>query len=102
MAYPSCACSWTALGRLRRRGQRPQGALFVTDDWRQRVNLEASGAYAVSMPVAEECIFAAGLEVVFIAAPSEHTVTVAQLLAAAGPSYFATYFRGRGRQVVLQ
>ena len=102
MGYPSCACSWTALGRLRRRGQRPTGALFVTDNWRQRVNLEASGAYAVSMPVAEECIFAAGLEVVLIAEQSEHAVIIAQLLAAAGPRFFATYFRGRGRQVVLQ
>lgn len=102
MAYQSCACSWSALGRLRRRGQRPKGALFVTDDWRQRVNLEASGAYAVSMPIAEECIYAAGLEVVLIAASSEHAIGVAQMLAAAGPSFFATYFRGQGRQVVLQ
>jgi len=102
VGYPSCACSWTALGRLRRRGQRPKGLLFVTDNWRQRVNLEASGAYAVSMPVAEECIYAAGLEVVLIATSSEQTIGVAQMLAAAGPSFFATHFRGQGRQVVLQ
>jgi len=102
VGYQPCVCSWTALGRLRRRGQRPKGALFVTDQWRQRVNLEASGAYAVSMPIAEECIYAAGLEVVLIAEQSEHAVTIAQLIAAAGPRYLATYFRGRGRQVVLQ
>lgn len=102
MAYPSSGCSWTALGRLRRRGQRPKGMLFVTDNWRQRVNLEASGAYAVSMPIAEECIYAAGLEVVLLAEQSEHAVTIAQLLAAAGPRFLATHFRGRERQVVLQ
>jgi hypothetical protein len=102
VGYPSSTCSWTALGRLRRRGQRPAGALFVTDDWRQRANLEASGAFAVSMPVAEECVFAAGLEVVLIAAPTEHAVAIAQMLAAAAPRYFATYFRGRGHEVVLQ
>lgn len=102
MGYPSCASSWTALGRLRRRGQKPAGAVFVTDDWRQRANLEASGAFAVSMPLAEECIFAAGLEVVLIAAPTEHAREIAQLLASAGPGYFATYFRDRGHEVVLQ
>ena len=102
MGYQPCACSWTALGRLRRRGQKPGGALFVTDDWRQRANLEASGAFAVSMPLVEECVYAAGLEVVLIASPSEHAVGIAQILAAAGPRYFATYFRGRGREVVLQ
>lgn len=98
----SSPTSWTVLGRLRRGGQRPAGALFVTDNWRQRVNLQDSGAFAVSMPLAEECVYAAGLEVVFIAAPTEHAIAVAQMLAAAGPRYFATYFRGRGREVVLQ
>lgn len=102
MVYQPCACSWTALGRLRRRGQKPAGPLFVTDNWQQRANLEASGAFAVSMPLIEECIFAAGLEVVLIAGPTEHAVGIAQHLAAAGPKYFATYFRGHGRQVVLQ
>ena len=94
--------SWTALGRLRRRGQRPAGAVFVTDDWRQRANLEAGGLFAVSMPLATEVIFAAGLEVVLIANSTEHAIVVAQLLAAAAPRYFATYFRGRGHEVVLQ
>ena len=94
--------SWTVLGRLRRRGQRPAGAVFVTDDWRQRANLEASGAFAVSMPLAEECVFVAGLEVVMIATTTDHAVAIAQMLAAAAPRYFATYFRGRGHEVVLQ
>ena len=102
MGYQPCACSWSALGRLRRRGQKPAGPVFVTDNWRQRVNLEASGAFAVSMPIVEECIFAAGLEVFLIAGHTEQAVAIAQQLAAAGPRYFATYFRGRGRQVVLQ
>ena len=102
MAYQPSACSWTALGRLRRRGQKPAGPLFVTDNWRQRANLEASGAYAVSMPLAEECIFAAGLDIVLIAESTEHALMIAQLLGAAYPRYFATYFRDRGHEVVLQ
>lgn len=102
MGYQPCACSWTALGRLRRRGQKPAGPVFITDNWRQRVNLEESGAFAVSLPLVEECIFAAGLEVVLIAAPTDLAMETAQYLASAGPRFFATYFRGRGRQVVLQ
>lgn len=102
MGYQPSACSWTALGRLRRRGQRPKGMLFVTDDWRQRENLEASGAYAVSMPLVEECIFAAGLEVVLLAWPTEQAVTIGQQLASAAPRYLAIHFRGHERQVVLQ
>lgn len=102
MGYQPSACSWSALGRFRRRGQRPAGPLFVTDDWRQRMNLEASGAFAVSMPLVEECVFAAGLEVILVAGPTEHARQIAQQLASAGPKSFAAYFRGRGRQVVLQ
>lgn len=102
MGYQPSACSWTALGRLRRRGQKPVGPVFVTDSWRQRVNLEDSGAFAVSFPLVEECIYAAGLEVVLIASRSELAVETAQHLASAGPRYFATYFRGQGLQVVLQ
>lgn len=94
--------SWSTLGRLRRRGQRPAGPVLVVDDWRQRANLEASGAFAVPLPVAEELVFVAGLEVVLIADPGERAVAVAQMLAGASPRYFATYFRGRGHEVVLQ
>ena len=102
MGYQPCACSWSALGRLRRRGQKPAGPVIVTDHWRQRVNLEESGAFAVSFPLVEECIFAAGLEVVLFAEPTELAVQIAQHLASAGPRYFATYIRGKGLQVVLQ
>lgn len=102
MGYQPCVCSWTALGRLRRRGQRPAGAVFVTDNWRQRLNLEESGAFAVAFPLVEECIFVAGLEVVLLAEPTELAMDMAQYLASAGPRFFATYFRGRARSVVLQ
>ena len=102
MGYQPCACSWSALGRLRRRGQKPVGLLFITDNWRQRKNLEDSGAFAVSFPLIEECIFAAGLEVVLIADPTELAMDMAQHIASARPRFFATHFRGRERSVVLR
>lgn len=100
MAFNS-QTSWDVLGRLRRRGQRPAGPVFVTDDWRQRANLEAAGAFAVPLPESEDATYAAGLEVVLLAAASEKVADAAQRLAAANPRTFVTYFRGRGAEVVL-
>lgn len=101
MGFNSSTPSWQTLGHLRRRGQRPATMLFVTDDWRFRGNLEANGFFAVPLPGERECIFAAGLEVVLIAEPTEHAIAIAQLLAAASPQSFVTRFRGRDAQRVL-
>lgn len=101
MGYPSSACSWSALGRLRRCGQRPAGAVWVTDDWRQRANLEAGGNFVLPLPAAGEEPFVAGLEVILIANPGDAGSSAAQRLAGANPRRFVTYFRGRGAEVVL-
>lgn len=96
----SSPTNWPVLARLRRRGQKPAGAIWITDDWRQRANLEASGAFAAFPPTAEELILLAGLEVILIADPGERGVAVAEMLAGSAAKSFSTYFRGRGLEVV--
>lgn len=100
MGSSSSTPSWQTLARLRRRGQKPAGAVWITDDWRQRANLEASGAFALALPVAQELVYLAGLEVILLANPGEEGAAVAQMLAGSSARRLSTYFRGRGLEVV--
>ncbi len=97
----SPSISWSLLGHLRRRGQKPAGAVWITDDWRQMANLRAGGNFVLPLPVAAEVPYVAGLEVILIANQGEEGAAAAQLLAGANPRRFVTYFRGRGAEVVL-
>ena len=94
-------CSWQMLGHLRKRGQRPSGGLFVTDHTLQRRHLELGGLFTVMLPADEAAYLAAGLEVVLIADRNERSIHAAQCIASAHPSYFATYWRDHGLEVVL-
>lgn len=100
--YRSSTPSWQHLSGLRKRGQRPVSGIYVTDHDRQRSLLAASGLYAVGFPRDDETCFAAGLDVVLHANRTERSIEVAQKIAAANPRFFATYWRGVGRQVVIQ
>lgn len=93
--------SWSHLGFLRRRGQKPADCVWVTDDARQRYYLELSGAFAVGFPAPREDYLVAGLDVVIIADLGERSKDVARRFLSASPRYFATYWRGRGLSVVI-
>lgn len=100
--YRSSTASWHQLALLRRRGQKP-AALFVTDDSRQRWNLEASGVFAVGLPQSDKDDYlVSGLDVVVIADFGEHSMDVARRFMTSSPRYFATYWRGRGLSVVIE
>jgi len=76
--------------------------VIVTDDSRQRFNLECSGAFAVGFPVPKDDYLISGLDVVIIANFSEISMQVARRIMGCNPRYFATYFRGRGLSVVVE
>lgn len=101
MGYPPCGSDWASLGRLRRRGQKPADTVWITDNWRQRANLQMGGNFVLPLPLANEAPYVAGLEVILIADPGDAGEGAAQLLASANPRRFVTYFRGRGAEVVL-
>ena len=102
MGFNSSIPSWALLAHLRKRGQRPARGVLVTDSDLQRRNLGSAGAFALAFPAVEDSYLIAGLEAVVIADYGEKAVEVAQLLAAANPRYLATYWRGRGLQVVIR
>lgn len=101
MGFPASTPSWQLLAHLRKRGQKPAGAVWVSDNWQQRQNLSVAGNLVLPLPTAEDVPYVAGLEVILIADPGEKATEAAQLLAGAGPRRFVTYFRGRGCEVVL-
>jgi hypothetical protein len=93
--------SWLHLAGLRKRGQRPTAGVFVTDNPTQQRLLVASGCYAVGFPHGDEVTYAAGLEVVVIAARNPSSIEHAQRIATVNPRYLATYWRGSGLEVVI-
>ncbi len=101
MECRASTASWSTLAHLRKRGQKPAGAVWVSDDWRQRQNLSVAGNLVLPLPSEGDAVYVAGLEVILIASPGEKASAAAQLLASAGPRRFVTYFRGRGAEVVL-
>lgn len=101
-AYRPSTPSWMHLGELRRRGQRPSASLWITDHENQRYNLLASGAYALGLPQPEQVVFAAGLDVILLARRQERTAEAALSIASAAPNLFSIYWRGEGREVILQ
>lgn len=101
MASSSPTPSWPLLAHLRKRGQRPAAAVFVTDhDW-QRRHLVASGGFVLPLPEAADAYLVAGLDVILIATHTERTVEAAQQIAASNPRYMGAYWRGQGLQVVI-
>ena len=101
MASNSPIPSWPLLAHLRKRGQRPAGAVFVTDHDCQRRNLVASGGFVLPLPEKGDTYLVSGLDVVVIADQCERTIEAAQQIAASNPRYLAAYWRGRGLQVVI-
>jgi hypothetical protein len=100
-AYRSSTPEWIQLGQARRRGQRPSAAVWITDHENQRYNLVASGAYALGLPLPEQTVFIAGLDVILLAHRSERTAEVALSIASAAPNLFSIYWRGEGAERVL-
>ena len=93
--------SWNELLRLRKRGQRPEGFLFVSDNVRQRVSIDSAGGFSVPFPSEESAYLVAGLEAVLIADRNEQSIAAALLIAGSNPSRFFTYFRETGLETVI-
>jgi hypothetical protein len=87
---------------LRRGGQRPESALWITDDPLQRQNLQASGVFAVEVPPVSQAYFVAGLAVFLSAHQCAHVIEVAQALASARPARLIVLWRGQPPQWVIE
>lgn len=88
--------------RLRLRGQRPAGAIWVTDDARQRQHLQDSGVFAVELPPPERAYFVAGLAVLLTANQCARLIALAQALAGAHPARLVVLWRGHAPQWVIE
>lgn len=99
---PASTASWQTLASLRRRGQRPQAGIWITDDASQRVHLEDSGVFAVDLPRPEDIYLVAGLGVTLTANKTVRTIEVAHMLASARPALFILLWRGENPQLVIE
>lgn len=99
---PASTASWQTLGHLRRRGQRPQGGVWIVDETYQRQHLEDSGAFAVGFPEPAEVYLVAGLGVTLIADKTVKAIEIAHMLAMARPAMFVVLWREEGRQLVIE
>ncbi len=98
VSYPS----WSLLEALRRRGQRPVGAIWVTDRAQQRRYLQESGVFAVEVPPVEWAYWVAGLAVLLTADKCAGLIAVAQALASAHPARLVVLWRGEAPQWVIE
>jgi hypothetical protein len=94
--------SYADLARMRKRGQRPVGPIYVTDDrperewlWRQH------GLYGIPLPKPDQAYLLAGLWVTMQAKREERTQVIAEQIAYANPKKFSIDWAGERTDYVI-
>jgi hypothetical protein len=102
VGYQPSTPSYADLTRMRKRGQRPIGPLYVSDDraFRDRM-YTCHGLYGVPLPKPEQCFLLAGLWVVMLAKRDDRTQEIAELIASANPKRFSVDWLGERTDLVV-
>jgi hypothetical protein len=102
VAYPPSMPSYRELAHMRKRGQRPLGPIWVTDDAAERRRVyEHFGLFPVPLPKLEQAYLLAGLWVHMYAQRTEDTMGVAAWITAAGPKRFTIKWIGERWDTVI-
>ncbi len=86
---------------LRKRGQRPEGSVFLAELFEHRRNLSRRGIYALGLPPEECAIRIAGLCVVMVANRTERAIKAAGEILEARPKSFQIKWLGEKWEEVL-
>lgn len=100
MAYPPLTPSWEELAQMRRRGQRPVGAVYLSTDrgYRER-QWTNRGLYCLSPD--GPAVLLAGLSVLMLAPKTPALIEYAQSIFAANPLRFQVKWEGESWQDVM-
>lgn len=99
MGYPPSTPSWEQLGQMRRRGQRPVGGVWLSDDADRRWLFWRKGLYALPLDGPE--VMLAGLDVVMIVRRSLHHQKRVEAVFQSGPRKLSIDWEGEKWQCAI-
>lgn len=100
MDYPYSQPSWHLLQRMRKRGERPMGGVWMVDDDSRRLLLLSRGLYAIRVPARAQA-WLSGLDVFLLARRMPSRIELAQEIASTYPRFFALEWEGEQWQTVI-